>query len=250
MPFTPKLITAEGFQEAWFCAAQAIRDTQWEMRNLMVQIQNPLLYDKNITKQMSSLAVDCGVLLPKHVAYTIFPHKLYDHLAGKDAQKLYDLYNRERGLFDRLQSLRGGWGTYFRRMTCYNTGESECVNQLDKVIQSSNDNPTFKAAHFMVIHQPHPDVVGKQLRGHPCLNYLSPQFDEVGGDLTVGLLAVYRNHDFLERAYGNYWGLCNLLKFIAEQTNRKCGPLTCISSHAYIDKEKSKLKSFLIQNGY
>ena len=81
MPFTPNLITAEGFQEAWFCAAQAIRDAQWEMRNLMVQIQNPLLHTKNITEQMTSLAEDCGTLSPKQVAYTIFPHKLYDHLA-------------------------------------------------------------------------------------------------------------------------------------------------------------------------
>ncbi len=50
----------------------------------------------------------------------------------------------------------------------------------------------------------------------------------------LSLLCVYRNHDFLERAYGNYWGLCYLLNLIACETNMEPGTLTCISSHAYI----------------
>jgi thymidylate synthase len=245
--FTPNIINAEDFQGAWFCAVRAIKDAKWEMRNLIVQIQNPRIHDEIITNKISSLAENCGTLLPKHVAYTIFPHGLYDHLAGRDPQKLYELYNRKRGLFERLHSkVPHSWGTYFRRMTNYETGEGKSVNQLDKVIQSSNKCPKYKAAHLMII--PHPEIDGRRLRAHPCLNYLTPQFGEIENNPAVGLLAVYRNHDFLERAYGNYWGLCNLLQFIAEQTNRKCGPLTCVSSHAYVGKEKNKLKSFLAAN--
>lgn len=63
--------------------------------------------------------------------------------------------------------------------------------------------------------------------------------------MNLGLLAVYRNHDFLERAYGNYWGLCNLLNFIANEVGATPGPLTCVSSHAYVDKKKTAFKTLL-----
>jgi thymidylate synthase len=63
--------------------------------------------------------------------------------------------------------------------------------------------------------------------------------------MELSLMCIYRNHDFLERAYGNYWGLLNLLKFLAHETNLNVGVLTCISSHAYVDKKKTELKNFL-----
>jgi thymidylate synthase len=79
--------------------------------------------------------------------------------------------------------------------------------------------------------------------GAPCLNYVAVQLD--ADTKTMGLLAVYRNHDFFERAYGNYWGLCNLLRFMAKETNFNPGVLTCVSSHAYVDKNKTEFKSFV-----
>jgi hypothetical protein len=62
----------------------------------------------------------------------------------------------------------------------------------------------------------------------------------------LGVLAVYRNHDFLQKAYGNYWALCNLLCFLAKETNTIAGPLTCVSSHAYVEgKQRRALWKFL-----
>ena len=59
------------------------------------------------------------------------------------------------------------------------------------------------------------------------------------------MLAVYRNHDFLERAYGNYWGLCNLTGFLAPEVDATPGPITCVSSHAYVSEKKTALKAFV-----
>ena len=58
---------------------------------------------------------------------------------------------------------------------------------------------------------------------------------------TISLLAVYRNHDFRERTFGNYWGLCSLLKYICTETDSSMGSITCISSHAYVDTNKTEL---------
>ena len=46
---------------------------------------------------------------------------------------------------------------------------------------------------------------------------------EPGRKRTLGLLAVYRDHDFVGKAYGNYWGLCNLIRFLAKETRSRPG---------------------------
>ena len=48
----------------------------------------------------------------------------------------------------------------------------------------------------------------------------------------VHLSAVYRNHDFISRAYGNYVGLGRVLRFVARQSGFPIGELTCLSSSA------------------
>ena len=60
---------------------------------------------------------------------------------------------------------------------------------------------------------------------------------------TVSLLAVYRNHDYFQKALGNFIGLGQLLKFICDQTGRQAGTLTCHSAHAYYQSNKAELRS-------
>ena len=96
-------------------------------------------------------------------------------------------------------------------MTHYN-GPDGTVNQLNNIIAAIRDRENLsKAAYTIVIQEPGGETV--RPLGGPCLNYIAVQAEpgQAGQPLTLGLLAVYRNHDFLERAYGNYWGLCNLL---------------------------------------
>lgn len=88
------------------------------------------------------------------------------------------------------------------------------------------------------------ETSGGRRRGGPCLNYIAVQMEHGNPD-ALGLMCVYRNHDFLERAYGNYWGLCNLLCFVAEETDSAPGPLTCVSSRAHVENKKSTLNAFL-----
>jgi thymidylate synthase len=237
----PHVINVASFQDAWIAAARHVRQNHWAVRNLVVQIADPTAFRQALHERMSKFASHVGVLGPKHVAYTIFPHRL--HAKCGTAAKLYNAYNRPKGLCERVvRRANNHWGTYFQRITAYPTSNGP-VNQLDRIIAAIRSDPnTFSAAFAMVIQKPGGETTRRL--GGPCLNYVAVQLD-AGPPLTLGLLCTYRNHDFLERAYGNYWGLCNLLRFMADESGAQPGPLTCISSRAFVDKHKGDLKTLL-----
>lgn len=235
----PVSLVTDGFQQAWLQAVKLLANSRWELRNLIVQIKDPRIMDQAFHDKIEAFAKAQGILGPKHVAYTIFPHRLHKR---RSALALFTAYNRPRGLFDRIKT---GWGTYFRRMTNYK-GASGAVNQLDNIVAAIRDRKNLsKAAYTIVIQNPGGETV--RPLGGPCLNYIAVQAEPGQGNrpLILGLLAVYRNHDFLERAYGNYWGLCNLLKFLAKEVKGTPGPLTCVSSHAYVEANKTAIKKLV-----
>lgn len=241
----PVCVVSDDFQHAWIEVVKKLMTSCWELCNLIVQIKNPSLLNQTLHNSMESFSKKQGLLGPKHVAYTIFPHRLYR--GGGSAETLFTTYNRTRGLFEKLQRRKPGWGTYFRRMTHYE-GTYGGINQLDNIIRAIRGRENIrKAAYTIVIQNPGGETI--RSLGAPCLNYIAVQVEPGQADhpLTLGLLAVYRNHDFLERAYGNYWGLCNLLVFLAKEVDGTPGPLTCISSHAYVSGNKTALKQLLVE---
>jgi hypothetical protein len=46
---------------------------------------------------------------------------------------------------------------------------------------------------------------------------------------------VYRNQYFLARAYGNYLGLGEVLRFLTTESSFAVGELLCVASHAYLE---------------
>jgi len=240
---SPTLFAQDTFQKAWIVAARHIATCGWDCSNLVVRCADPTAFDGAMHQRHDDFAERLGLLPPKDVAYTVFPHNLY-RLSGS-AERLFVQYNRPGGMFDRLRKHpRRGWGTYFRRMTHYEAeGARQPVNQLQNILRALNSPAhAYRAAYTMVIQRPGAETV--RHRGGPCLNYIAVQV-QPGNPKTIGLLCVYRNHDFLERAYGNYWGLCNLLSFMATQARSDIGPLTCVSSHAYVDASRRQLQEFL-----
>jgi hypothetical protein len=236
----PVQIVEDDFQHAWLNAVRRLMSARWELRNLVVHIKNPTVMDQAFHQRVEAFARSQPILGPKHVAYTIFPHGLY---RAHDAAALFTDYNRRRGFFDRVKT---HWGTYFRRMTHYE-GRDGPINQLGNIITAIRDRKNVsKAAYTVVIQKPGGETV--RPLGGPCLNYLAVQAERrasSGRTVTLALLAVYRNHEFMERAYGNYWGLCNLAQFIANECCGVPGPLTCLSSRAYVSAKRKALKAFV-----
>ena len=77
----------------------------------------------------------------------------------------------------------------------------------------------------------------------PQLDFTEPKFDgdqsaqawvieQASRGSRLHLLAVYRSHDFISRAYGNYLGLGRVLHFVAQESGVSAGELTCVSASA------------------
>lgn len=240
--YSPFTIRQESFQSAWIEAVKILYENSWELRNLTVQIQNPCILDTEMNQRLFAFARNNDILTPKQVAYTIFPHGLYQ--SYESADDLFFAYNRPNGFFERIKSRhRVGWGTYFKRMTFYER-DNTSINQLETIIDAINTrDKVHKATYTIIIQRPKGETTAP--RGGPCLNFLVVQLEPTHQQKTLGLLCLYRNQDFLTRAYGNYWGLCNLLNFLARETNSLPGPLTCLASHAYVEGKKLKLINFV-----
>lgn len=236
----PVLIVKESFQQAWVAAAKVLCESGGELNNLVVTIERPEVLDANLHSQYVNFAHNNVLINPKAVAYTIFPHKLYRHYGS--ATQLFAAYTRKGGLYQRLKRrVPHSWGTYFQRMICYPATYGN-ENQLHNIINAiRNRNYIHKAAYTIVIQCPGNETI--KPRGGPCLNYIAVQLNST--EKKLGLMAVYRNHDFLVRTYGNYWGLCNLLMFMANETCFNFGYLTCISSRAYVDTKKKIFENFV-----
>lgn len=238
----PIVICQSSLQLAWQIAVAVLLEHRGRLHNLIVQITDPTSFDDSFHQRVLDFCEEHSVLGPKHTAYTIFPYKLY--ATRGSATELFTAYNRKGGLYERLRSRpRSSWGTYFRRMTHYESSRG-IVNQLQAAIEAINrSDQVHKAAYTVLIQKPGGETVRRL--GSPCLNYLAIQMEHTTSRPLLGLLCVYRNQDFLERAYGNYWGLCNLAQFLAKETNSIPGPVTCVSSHAYVNRLKRPLRSLL-----
>lgn len=233
---TPILINCRGYQSAWVAAVQELINHKCEIWDLVVRIDDPKEYCKDFDIRYNEYAEQNNLLTSKQVSYTIFPQSARK---SRSHDELRDHYlNR---VFPKLMRMeRHGWGTYFERMVnyaVYKNGKTEHVDQLGKIINSINRaERVYRAAYTMVIMRPGSE--NAKLRGAPCLNTLAVRLENLNGMRIVHLTAFYRNHDFSERAYGNYRGLCDLLSYIADETNSIAGSLTCISSHAFLGKPK------------
>jgi hypothetical protein len=136
-------------------------------------------------------------------------------------------------------------GTYFERLVSYPSPNGP-VNQLERVVErlagalargqrQGNayelgltvpvDGMESELSADLRVQSPGIDT---QLRGFPCLSHISLTLFE--GQLHMS--ALYRNHHFLRRAYGNYLGLGRLLQFLARESGAQTGELLCVSSHA------------------
>jgi len=235
----PIIICEDSFQIAWARAIVMLKEHKWKAWNVVVQVNAPAIFDVEIDSLLVEFARHHKIITPKHVAHTIFPQTFYK--SDIDREQLYAKYWR---FFEKVsqKSQKHGWGTYFERMISYNTSSGK-IDQLGSIIDNINNRDiVYGAANVMVIPYPHRDR--NKIMGAPCLNYITVQVEKdsgVIGQKKINLMAVYRNHDFTKRTYGNYLGLCNLLKYISSETNSATGMLTCVSSHADVPNHRTKL---------
>jgi len=172
------------------------------------------------------------------VANTIFPSALWNPAASR--QQLFDRYLR---IAPKLRRLRANThGTYFERMI--SGGPTGQANQLDFAISTYTGRGGVRRSVLQVgIFNPGLDHSAAALRGFPCLQHVT--FAPIDGGLHVN--AFYATQYMIERAYGNYLGLCRLGQFVAREMAIPLARLTCLVGIAERDGTVGDLRPVLAQ---
>ena len=136
------------------------------------------------------------------------------------------------------KSTNKSWGTYFQRLIAFGKGcNPDNPNQLENAINALSGKAPQK--YFITFHLTASNIESNvRPLGPPCWQYGELIVNEKG---EIDLIAVYRNHDYHDKALGNFIGLAKLLDFICAESGRQTGRLLIHSIHAYSSQPVSKL---------
>jgi hypothetical protein len=244
------LVEGENVSTAWVEALDRLLEVGGEAVNLNVVIADPTSETLEIRNVVDAFVHERrqarrrSVETIESVANTIFPESLYIDRLGEDAEAhLYEMERRGRSVSHR----RNPYGTYFERMVAWPDGRArrgetfETFNQLDQAVtrlRRLRQQGTRRGNQFEVgLASPADEAIAMPVvvpgrdtltMGFPCLSHVSLSLQKG----VVHMTALYRNHDFIKRAYGNYVGLGRLLRFVAQQSGWPIGELECVSASA------------------
>jgi len=163
------------------------------------------------------------------VANTIFPYSYWNPNAANDAELLYDRFEKA---WPRLKKCsQNKRGSYFRRLTAFRPKEVDVapINQLQHVVDTYKSGNHRRSALQASIFDPAFDHTNSRQLGFPCLHQVS--FAPVGHN-GLSVTAFYSMQYIVDRAYGNYLGLCRLGEFMAKQLGLKLKRMTCVAAIA------------------
>jgi hypothetical protein len=212
--------------EAWLHGATLVLQTPGHViRNLVTEIEDPVLVQADWHDRFDPLAVGASDRMSV-VAKVLFPG-----LPRRAGEPRTAYYQRCTALLERAlkrHKLHSSWGgTYFQRLVSLNGSE----NQIERAIRVLT-NWQVRGEAAIVAHTSSPAIDGLRKRGSPCLQYIEILWRNDG---TLDLVAVYRNHDFLNKTLGNFVGLGRLLNFIATESAKRPGRVVCHSVRAYTE---------------
>ena len=227
MTVLPHIIDAKTVIDAWRQGAGKLV-ADGDRFNLVVHISEPSTIDFDRLRRCDPTRIDPSVMSVCDVANTIFPKQ-----NGKwelDVGQFSDYY---KGVYARLKRRSSpGWGFYFQRLISFGSSDS---NQLAGIIEGLSKWGRHHRGAF-VLHLSTFETDKPRPQGAPCWQYAQFMAD---GD-KLNLLVTYRSHDYFLKALGNFVGLSRLLTFVCKKTGHIIGSLTCISTYANLNSQKTK----------
>jgi len=193
--------------------------------------------DPKIRASLDALLAAEGKQSVDTVANTLFPASLWNPRAPR--QFLFDRYARiARRL--RKASRKNSRGMYFERMI--SGGPEGHENQLEFAISTFKAREGVRRSVLQVgVFDPGRDHSAAAQLGFPCLQHVT--FARSAGSLQVN--AFYATQYLVERAYGNYVGLCRLGRFVAHELGLPLSRFTCFTGVAECDMPKARLHDIL-----
>lgn len=198
-------------------------------------------------------ALNAVLLPPKYAtieqtALTIFPFHQWTRRGRLGIKDFTTFYLNE--FLPRAKALNRNnrRGTYFERMIRY-TGlgketngalQPRTVNQLEEVIEfwrraKSHKKSPRTTAIQVATFDPAKDDTRSIFQGFPCLQQVGLILNGAG-DLEV--TAFYPSQYVVDRAYGNYRGLCQLGVFLAHEIGLRFAAFTCFVAHPMLGTVK------------
>lgn len=248
---TDRYIEAADLSSAWVeTAALVLGLPQKAGVHVVVRISDPTTEDRRIRALIDALLAELGKPPVETVRNTIFPAAIAARFPEPDALAAH--YREKYPVIRRFP--KNGHGTYFGRMVELPVGGAESVDQLSNLVamlrsERAKSKGVLSSHYEINIGMAGIDVnlyVSARDRtrrfGFPCLSLCS---FHVGND-RLHLAAHYRNQYLIERAYGNFVGLGELLAYIAGATGFGVGELLVVAGHASIDAAgKTRLRRLL-----
>ncbi len=162
------------------------------------------------------------------VANTIFPESMWNSATSNDAESLFKRFERAWPRLSRCRANRRG--SYFRRLTAFQPqGVETSFNQLEHIIETFKRGNHRRSALQGVIFDPTRDHNHSRRQLFPCLHQVAFAHTKSNGLIVTGF---YAKQYLVERAYGNYLGLCRLGRFMAKQMGLTFDRMVCIASIA------------------
>lgn len=230
----PQIVKAASVVEAWSAAAQLLV-REGDRFNLNVHITDPASLNESDVAPFCHKRVSPSISKSVYdVANTIFPAASILHSGD-----LNQFFTHYQAVYARGQRRHPqAWGTYFLRLVAFGKGKE---NQLRKAIHGLATWNSRPRAAF-VLHLSSTELDNPRTLGAPCWQYA--QFIRSGDDV-LSLSAVYRSHDYFQKALGNFVGLTRLLRFVCDHTRMTPGTLTCLSTYASLQGQKAKTRRLL-----
>lgn len=218
---------------AWIEAATRLRAApKMSLGGLMLHIERP----NTLSGEEAEVVSTVDAFLRHHdkhpivtVANTIFPASLDrgDGIAG--------LRERYLPVYRRRMCRQGEWGRYFERMVNWEDRRGQRINQVAEIIellQNARQGRFYENRFEVVISDPVRDL--RKTSNRQCLSLIELKPERNG---RLHMLAVYRNHYYIQKTLGNLLGLARLLEFIARESGFEIGTLTLNSTSARLETD-------------
>jgi hypothetical protein len=225
---------------AWIAGASRLCAPDPHPSFMVVSAGTNATFTRERLRELNSCADAVGAERPSAVAEVLLPMRVLE-TNGDLATRLdagWKYFGRGRRRHLRFSSWKH---TYFERLTGHwmprdlnlqEIKENRLRSVIEKAISWGKD---VEAALYI-----HTDAPSDRLRprGAPCLQYVQFRLFE---ENRLELFALYRAHDYLNKALGNMIGLQRLGEFVADQTGRSLVRQTVFSLHPSIGGSKQTL---------
>ena len=233
MIFEPYSISVDSIEQAWYEAVEILLKNG-KRTGLILHIRKPQMLNSKDLARFDPKSYNNNLMSLSDVANTIFPESTdrWDLSVAGFSSYYSNIYKR----FHKRNPHT--WGYYFQRLVEFGPKK---INQLERVITKLNLwEYDYHAA--LVIHLSSAETDKPRPRGAPCLQYL--QLGKADEN-RLGMIVVYRSHDYFSKALGNFLGLTRLLHFICKKCGAMPGSITCLSSYAYLSENKELTREML-----